>query len=135
MDSDGGGPRSLQASTYEMLPLMGGGRRETALVSPSPSCDADVSSLGGDEDDSDEDNLSSHCTSDTVLPKDTDATDFTNDEFLSEADEERHGSNGLFLGGKQDEEDEVEVYSRDSIIKGEEMGGREMVHVDLWTER
>lgn len=66
----------------EILPLMVIDRE----TSPSPSCDADISSLDCD---SDEDNLSSHCTSDTVLPKDTDVTDFTNDEFLSEVDEER----------------------------------------------
>lgn len=70
------------AHSNEILPLMVIDRE----TSPSPSCDADISSLDCD---SDEDNLSSHCTSDTVIPKDTDVTDFTNDEFLSEADEER----------------------------------------------
>ncbi|XP_050720497.1 uncharacterized protein LOC127000612 isoform X2 [Eriocheir sinensis] len=104
VDSDSGG-----GGEYEILPLMNNGRAcggeggrggsRGGLASPSPSCDADVSSLGGDEDDSDEDNLSSHCTSDTVLPKDTDATDFTNDEFMSEVDDERHGGVGGGGGG------------------------------------
>lgn len=66
----------------EILPLMVIDRE----ASPSPSCDADISSLDCD---SDEDNLSSHYTSDTVIPKDTDVTDFTNDEFLSEIDDDR----------------------------------------------
>ncbi|XP_045624519.2 proprotein convertase subtilisin/kexin type 7 [Procambarus clarkii] len=70
------------ANPNEIVPLMVI-ERET---SPSPSCDADISSLDCD---SDEGNLSSHCTSDTVIPKDTDVTDFTNDEFLSEVDEDR----------------------------------------------
>ncbi|KAK7081334.1 Proprotein convertase subtilisin/kexin type 7 [Halocaridina rubra] len=65
----------------EILPLM-----SDRGLSPSLSCDADISSLNGDSDD---DALSSHCTSDAVIPKDTDVTDFTNDEFLSEADDER----------------------------------------------
>ncbi|KAG7164227.1 Proprotein convertase subtilisin/kexin type 7-like [Homarus americanus] len=69
-------------NSNEILPLMVMDRE----TSPSPSCDADISSLDCD---SDEDNLSSHCTSDTVIPKDTDVTDFTNDEFLSEVDEDR----------------------------------------------
>lgn len=70
------------ANSNEFLSLMVIDRE----TSPSPSCDADISSLDCD---SDEDNLSSHCTSDTVIPKDTDVTDFTNDEFLSEGDEDK----------------------------------------------
>lgn len=138
---------SQSPASYEILPLMSEGAREAALVSPSPSCDADVSSFGADEDDSDEDGLSSHCTSDTVLPKDTDATDFTNDEFFSEVDEERLVSGvsggGLLLGGKVDkvevqeeeEDEEEEVFVRDSIMGGGVMGRRDVVHVDLWAER
>lgn len=82
----GGGETALPATACvnEVLPLMTLDRGS----SPTLSCDADVSSLNCD---SDEDNLSSHCTSDTVVPKDTDVTDFTNDEFLSEADDERRG--------------------------------------------
>ena len=66
----------------ECLPLM----VRSGECSASSSCDADVSSLNCD---SDEDNLSSHHTSDTIIPRDTEATDFTNDEFPSELDEER----------------------------------------------
>ncbi|MPC90442.1 hypothetical protein E2C01_085430 [Portunus trituberculatus] len=129
-----------QSASYEILPLMGEGV-DTALVSPSPSCDADVSSFGGEDDDTDEDGFSSHCTSDTVLPKDTDATDFTNDEFFSEVDEERLVSGGGKVEKlekvevevevqEEEEEEEEEVFVRDSI-----MGRRDLVHVDLWAER
>ncbi|KAG0724673.1 Proprotein convertase subtilisin/kexin type 7 [Chionoecetes opilio] len=139
-DGDRDTQRSVQSSSYEILPLMGDGRRHTALVSPSPSCDADVSG----DDDSDDDNISSsHCTSDTVLPKDTDATDFTNDEFMSELDEEKGGGGGGFGGGggllllggcvKQDDE-EVVVYAQNSYSDDEMFERRDLMHVD-WTER
>lgn len=89
----GGGETTLPqtACANEVLPLMTLDRGS----SPTLSCDADVSSLNCD---SDEDNLSSHCTSDTVVPKDTDVTDFTNDEFLSEADDERRGPTSVEIG-------------------------------------
>ncbi|XP_066938993.1 proprotein convertase subtilisin/kexin type 7-like isoform X2 [Macrobrachium rosenbergii] len=75
--------RHLPASqSNEVLPLMTVDR----VASPSLSCDADISSLNGESDD---DVLSSHCNSDNVIPKDTDVTDFTNDEYLSEAEDDR----------------------------------------------
>ena len=67
----------------ECLPLVAVER----AGSPTSSCDADVSSTNCD---SDEDDLSSRRTGDTVVPRDTEATDFTNDEFPSEIDERRH---------------------------------------------
>ena len=70
----------------EVLPLMTIDRN----ASPSLSCDADISSLNGESDD--DDVLSSHCNSDNVVPKDTDVTDFTNDEFLSEVDDDHRAS-------------------------------------------
>ncbi|KAK4324916.1 hypothetical protein Pmani_004476 [Petrolisthes manimaculis] len=95
--------RELEEEEESLLVTMDGdGRESVSLVSqkrvacsPSPSCDADVSSMD-DEDDGTDDDAG---TSDTVVPRDTTdaATDLTNDEFMSEADDDsasRGGSGG-----------------------------------------
>lgn len=75
---------SLVNDQHEVVPLMVFDRD---VSSPGVSCDADISSQNCD--DSDDEMLSSSLrTSDTLIPKDTDNTDFTNDEFLSECDDD-----------------------------------------------
>ncbi|CAL4107346.1 unnamed protein product [Meganyctiphanes norvegica] len=75
---------SLVNDQHEVVPLM---VLDRDVVSPTLSCDADISSQNCDDSD-DEMLLSSLRTSDTLIPKDTDNTDFTNDEFFSECDDD-----------------------------------------------
>lgn len=104
---DGDAVRDLEEEESLLVITEGDGREAVPMVpqrrvicSPSPSCDADVSSMD-DEDDGTDDDAG---TSDTVVPRDTTdaATDLTNDEFMSEADDDtasRGDSGGAGLRG------------------------------------